>query len=118
MCRGSGVFLSSDFSFANTNGNRISVSGSCRFRLARQEDADFAFVHFHLKDFQVHFCRAVGDFSGADVETGVVPRALDVESVEAAFGKQTEAGGAEFLKGKKLIVDLDDGHDLSAYFYA
>src|SRR5438445_5693467 len=118
MCRGSGVFLSSDFSFANTNGNRISVSGSCRFRLPRQEDADFAFAHFHFKDFQVHFCRAMGDFSGAHVETGVVPRASDVESVEAAFGKRTEAVGAEFLKGEKLIVNLDDGYDLSADCYA
>src|SRR5438477_644708 len=97
------TFITDCFVMRRTICNRISVSGSCRFRLPRQEDADFAFAHFHFKDFQVHFCRAVGDFSGTHVETGVVPRASDVESVEAAFGKRTEAVGAEFLKGEKLF---------------
>src|SRR6266513_2273394 len=118
MCRGFDVSRSWDFSSANTNGNQISVSGSCRFDLTRQKDADFAFAHFDFKDFQIHFCRTVGDFARAHVETRVMPRALNVESFEFSFGQRPEPMGAEFLKGEKLILDLGDGHDLTADLHA
>src|SRR5437660_2841451 len=118
MFRGFDVFRSSDFSFANTNDSQISVSGSWRFRFARQKDADFAFAHFDFKDFQIHFCRAVRDFAGADIETRVMPRALHIETLEFSFGQRPEAMGAEFLKSEKLIIDLGDGHDLPADLHA
>ena len=49
-------------------------------------DKDFSVTRFDPECFQVDLGGPVGDFSGAHVETGSVPRTFDVESVEAAFG--------------------------------
>src|SRR5437016_1746013 len=77
-----------------------------------QEHADFAVALFYLERLQIYFGRAVGHFSSANVETRVMPRALYVEPVEAAFGKRAKAMGAKFLKGVKLVVNPGDCHHL------
>src|SRR6266567_6220237 len=76
----------------------------------RYQYTNFAVACFNLKCFQIHFGRTIGHFSSANVETGVMPRALHVESVEAAFGERTKAMGAKFLKSVKLIADPRDCH--------
>src|SRR5437667_12557503 len=83
-----------------------------------QEDTDFAVAGFYLEDLQIYFGRAVGHFSSANVETRVMPRALHVESVKAAFGKGPKPMGAKFLKAVKLIVDPGDCHHLPVDFDA
>src|SRR5438034_11826551 len=75
-----------------------------------QEHADFAVARLHLECLQIYLGRAVRHFSGANIETRVMPRALHVESMEAAFGERTKAMGAKFLKSVKLIVDPADCH--------
>src|SRR5437870_5044793 len=40
-----------------------------------------------------------------------MPRALHIESVEAAFGERAKTMGAKFLESVKLIVDPGDCHD-------
>src|SRR5438477_11131794 len=77
-----------------------------------QENTDFAVARFHLVRLQIYFGRAVGHFSSANVETRVMPRALHVKPVEAAFGKRAKAMGAKFLKGVKLVVNPGDCHHL------
>src|SRR5438552_6975169 len=81
-----------------------------------QEDTDFAGAGFYLEDLQIHFGRAVGHFSSANVETRVMPRALHVEAVKDAFGQRAKAMGAKFLKSVKLIVDPGDCHHLLVNF--
>src|SRR5437870_2596912 len=41
-----------------------------------------------------------------------MPRALHVESVEAAFGERAKTMGAKFLEGVKFIVDPGDCYHL------
>src|SRR5438132_14428477 len=79
------------------------------------EHADFAVAHFYFERFQIHFGGTIGHFSSANVETRVMPRALHVKSVEAAFGKRAEAMSAKFLKAVKLVIDPGDCHHLLVY---
>src|SRR5437588_12593548 len=83
-----------------------------------QENTDFAVARFHLERLQIYFGRTLGHFSSANVETRVMPRALHVESMEAAFGERSKTMGAKFLKGVKLIVDPGDRHHLLVDFNA
>src|SRR5947208_186235 len=76
------------------------------------EHADFAVVHFYFERFQIHFGGTLGHFSRTNVETRVMPRALHVKSVEAAFGERAEAVSAKFLKAVKLVINPGDCHHL------
>src|SRR5207244_3592333 len=83
-----------------------------------QEHADFAVARFYLERLQIYFGRAVSHFSGANIETRVMPRALHVEPMEAALGERSKAMGAKFLKAVKLIINPDDCHYLLVDFNA
>jgi hypothetical protein len=86
--------------------------------IVRYSHADFTVAHFYFERFQIHFGRTVGDFSGSNVETRVMPRALHVESVEAAFGERSKPMSAKFLKGVKLVINPGDCHHLLVDFNA
>jgi len=75
-------------------------------------------VHFYLEYLQIYFSRTVCYLARSDVETRIVPRALHVKSVEAAFGERSEAMSAKFLKGVKLVITPDDCHHLVVNFNA
>src|SRR6266699_2533946 len=83
-----------------------------------QEHTNFAVAHFYLERLQIDFGRAIGHLSGADVETRVMPRALHVKLVEAAFGERSKPMTAKFLKGVKLVINPGDCHHLLVDFNA
>src|SRR5436190_17876615 len=83
-----------------------------------QEHADFAIERLHLECLQIYLGRAVRHFSGANIETRVMPRALHVKSVEAAFGERSKPMSAKFLKGVKLVIKPGDCHHLLVDFNA
>src|SRR5438067_8910387 len=80
-----------------------------------QEHPDFAVAHFYLERLQIYFGRAVRCLARANVETGVMPRALHIKSVKAAFGKRSKAMSAKFLKAVKLVIDPGDCHHQLVY---
>src|SRR5437773_11429776 len=83
----------------------------CR-RCARQTDSNLAIAYFDRECFQTHFGRPLGDLSGANVETGVMPGALHVEILERSLGQWAEAVCAKFLKRINALVDLRDRYDV------
>src|SRR5439155_26827348 len=83
----------------------------CR-RCARQTHSNLAIAYFDRECFQIHFGRPLGDLSGANVETGVMPWALHVEILERSFGQWAEAVRAKFLKRIKVLVDLRERYHL------
>src|SRR5438067_12016070 len=77
----------------------------CR-RCARQTHSNLAIAYFDRECFQIHFGRPLGDLSGANVETGVMPWALHVEILERSFGQWAEAVCAKFRKGLKALSNF------------
>src|SRR5205809_5154994 len=82
------------------------------------EHTNFAVTFFNLERFQVYFGRAVRYLARTNIETRVMPRALHVKSVEAAFGERSKAMSAKFLKSVKLVINPGDGHHLLVDFNA
>src|SRR5438874_12721617 len=83
----------------------------CR-RCARQTDSNLAIAYFDRECFQIHFGRPLGDLSGANVETGVMPWALHFEILKTTFGEWAITMRTKFLKRIKVLVDLRDRYHL------
>ena len=96
----------------------LQFSNHCLFLTIGQNNADFPVTRFYLERFQLDLSRAIGHLSSANIKTRVMPRALDIKSVKAAFGQRPEAVRAKLLEGVELVADLSEGYHLFIDFHA